>query len=101
MLPLPVSFSFRDFLVSRGGFFFFFQLLYSSSEFLLLEFFFFFFFVFWLRWVFFAFAWSFSSGKWGPLFFVAGRRLLIAVASVVVEHDLYAHRLQWLHRQAP
>ena len=39
MLPLPVSFSFRDFLVSRGGFFFFFQLLYSSSEFLLLEFF--------------------------------------------------------------
>ena len=39
MLPLPVSFSFHDFLVSSGGFFFFFQLLYSSSEFLLLRFF--------------------------------------------------------------
>ena len=34
-----------------------------------------------------------SCGKWG-LLFVAVRGLLIAVASLVVEHRLLAHRLQ-------
>ena len=34
-----------------------------------------------------------SCGEWGPLFF-AVRRLLIAVASLIVEHRLQAHGLQ-------
>ena len=38
--------------------------------------------------------WAFSScGEWG-LLFVAVRRLLIEVASLVVEHGLQAHGLQ-------
>ena len=37
----------------------------------------------------------FSCGKWG-LLFIAVRRLLIALASLVVEHGLQAHRLQQL-----
>ena len=39
---------------------------------------------FWLHWVFIAFS---SCSKWG-LIFVAVRRLLIAVSSLVVEHGL-------------
>ena len=35
----------------------------------------------------------FSCGEWG-LFFVAVHGLLIAAASLVVEHGLWAHRLQ-------
>ena len=44
-------------------------------------------FYFWLRWVFFA-AWSFSSCGERGLLFVAVHGLLIAVASLVVEHGL-------------
>ena len=41
-------------------------------------------------------AWAFSScSEWG-LLFIAVRRLLIAVASLVAEHGLQAHRLQQL-----
>ena len=39
-------------------------------------------------------AWAFSGcGKWG-LLFIAVRGLLIVVASLVVEHGLWARRLQ-------
>ena len=45
-------------------------------------------FYFWLHWVFFAAHGLFSScGKWG-LLLIAVRGLLIAVASLVVEHRL-------------
>ena len=47
----------------------------------------------WLRWVFVA-VWAFSSrGKQG-LLFIAVHGLLTAVASLVVEHGLYARGLQ-------
>ena len=41
-------------------------------------------------------AWAFSSCSERGLLFVAVRGLLIAVASLVVEHRLYAHGLQQL-----
>ena len=44
-------------------------------------------FYFWLHWVFVA-AWAFSSCGERGLLFVAVRRLLIAVASLVAEHGL-------------
>ena len=47
--------------------------------------FFFFKFIFWLRWVVVAARVFSSCGEWGVLF-VAVRGLLIAVASLVVEH---------------
>ena len=51
---------------------------------------------FWLCWVFVAACRLFSSwGEQGPLF-IALRAPLIAVASLVVEHGLKAHGLQWL-----
>ena len=49
---------------------------------------------FWLRWVFIAArGLSLVAGERG-LLFVAVHGLLIAVASPVVEHGLWAHRLQ-------
>ena len=51
---------------------------------------------FWLLWIFVCFARAFfSCGEWG-LLFVAVRRLLIAVASLVAEHRLCVHGLQEL-----
>ena len=51
-------------------------------------------FYFWLYWIFVAARGLFSRcGEWG-LLFVAVRGLLIAVASLVVEHGLQARRLQ-------
>ena len=49
---------------------------------------FFFFFFFWLCWVFIATRGLFSSCGEQGLLFVAVRRLLIAVASLVAEHGL-------------
>ena len=46
-----------------------------------------------LHWVFIA-AWAFSSCGERGLLFIAVCRLLIAVASLVAEHRLYACRLQ-------
>ena len=65
------------------------NIFFQNHDFLLVFFFYkFILFYFWLHWVFVAARGLFSSwGEWG-LLFVAVRRLLIAVASLVVEHRL-------------
>ena len=51
---------------------------------------------YWLRWVFHCCVLAFSSCSERGLLFVAVRGLFIAVASLVVEHRLQAHKLQQL-----
>ena len=58
--------------------------------------FFFVLFCFWLFWVFIAAHRLFSiCGEW-DLIFIAVHKLLIVVASLIAEHGLWAHGLQWL-----